>query len=535
MYVVSRGRLLPALLFVICANAWSAGPVFNILDYGAHNDGSAPATEAIGSAIQAAKAAGGGTVYVPAGKYVSGPIELVSNLVLQIDAGATVRFAAARLPFTKGRQQGIECLTPVPLIGGRNLENVTITGRGVLTTDNAEWGKLMGGRQPRTASGPGSAFGPDWNRLLELLQEKTPQPEEEYLKVAPFFRPSFIRTMDSKNILIEGIHIVGAPFWTIHLLYSDNVVVRDVIIETYPGVETDGIAVDSSRNVRISNCYLDSGDDAITLKAGKDADGMRVNRPTENVSITNCTVHHANAAVAMGSETSGWIRNVVASNITCQGTQMGVRLKAKRSSGGGIEDIRLDNWTMEDTGQGINVSNYYLSPGEVRTPAQPVTERTPVFRNIDISSMTINRARVAIYIEGLPEMPISGLRISDVVASAKTGMKGFNTAALELHNVQVNADEGPTFVLRDSRETELDGVSTRKPPAGAPVIRLDHCPGTIVRGSKAFAGTGTFLSVAPGEMKSIVLEGNALGSAQKATEESAKEFPMTVEPAKEKN
>jgi polygalacturonase len=262
---------------------------------------------------------------------------------------------------------------------------------------------------------------------------------------------------------------------------------------------------------------------------------MRVNRPTENVSITNCTVHHGNAGVAMGSETSGWIRNVVASNITCQGTQMGVRLKAKRSSGGGIEDIRLDNWTMEDAGQGINVSNYYLSAGEARTPAAPVTERTPVFRNIAITRMTINRAKVAIYIEGLPEMPISGLRMSDIIASAKTGMKGFNTVALELHNVQVNADDGPAFVLRDSRETELDGITTRKPSPGAPVIRLDHCPGTIVRGSKAFAGTGTFLSVAPGEMKSIVLEANALGNAQKATEESAKEFPRTVEPAKEKN
>ena len=323
---------IPALVLLIGAHAWSAGP-FNILDYGARNDASAPATEAIRSAIQAAKAAGGGTVYVPAGQYVSGPIELVSNLVLHIDAGATLRFPATRLPFTRGREQGIECITPVPLIGGRNLENVTITGRGVLTTDNAEWLKLMS-RQRASSADPGSAFGAAWEHLLQLLELRKPIPEEKYQKAAPELRPSFVRTMDSKNVLIEGIHFVGSSMWTIHLLYSDNVVVRDVIIETYPGVHTDGIGVDSSRNVRISNCYIDTGDDGMVLKSGKDADGLRVNRPTENISITNCTVHRAHGAVTLGSETSGSIRNVVASNITCNGTRWAC---ASRAGAGAAE------------------------------------------------------------------------------------------------------------------------------------------------------------------------------------------------------
>ena len=149
--------------------------------------------------------------------------------------------------------------------------------------------------------------------------------------------------------------------------------------------------------------------------------------------------------------------------------------------------------------------------------------------------MTINHARVAMDIEGLPEMPISGVRISDVIATAKVGMKGHHTTDLELDNVQVNADGGPAFLLRDSKGVELRGVSTRKPPADAPVIRLDNCSGATVRNSKAFAGTGTFLSVGAGEMKSVVMEGNALGGAKKAAEESAKDFPMNPEPATEKN
>jgi polygalacturonase len=516
-----RSRLLPALCLLIGVNAWSAGPFFNIVDYGARNDGSALATEAFRSAIQAAKAAGGGTVYVPAGKYITGPIELVSNLVLDIEAGATVRFPASKLPFTRGRWQGIEAITPVPLIGGRDLENVTITGRGLLTTDQNDWIKIMGD----------PASGANWLRLLELLELPKPIPEEAYQMAAPELVPMLVSAMNCKNVLIEGIRIIGSAMWPIQILYSENVVIRDVMVETFPGHDTGGIYIDSSRYVRIANCYIDTGDDGIVLKSGKDADGRRVNRPTENVTIANCTVHRAHGAVTLGSEISGSIRNVVASNITCQGTQMGVRIKSRRGRGGSVEDVRFDNWTMEEVGRGINITSFYVMAPEnkANAPAEPVSERTPVFRNIAVSHMTINRARVAIDIEGLPEMPVAGLRISDVVATSKIGMKAFNTTGMELHNVQLNAASGPAFLIRDSKELELDAVSTRQPLPDTPVIRLDHCPGAIVRGSRALAGTGTFLSVAPGGLKGLVLEGNVLGSARKATEESGKDYPMLPE------
>ena len=194
--ILACPTVLAILSLIPVTPASAAGPFFNIVDYGAHQDGSAPATEAFRAAIHAAKAAGGGTVYVPAGQYVSGPIELVSNLTLYFDAGAMVRFPAQKLAFTQGRQQSIEALTPVPLIGGRNLENVTVGGRGVLMSDNAEWMKLMP-RQKGGGSDPGSANGPNWEHLLQSLETRTPASEEEYLKAAPELRPSFIRTMDS--------------------------------------------------------------------------------------------------------------------------------------------------------------------------------------------------------------------------------------------------------------------------------------------------------------------------------------------------
>lgn len=521
------------LMWILLLSAPASARTFNILDYGAKNDGSAPATDAFRLAIQAAKAAGGGTVDVPAGQYVSGPIEMVSNLTLHFEAGAIVRFPAQKLPFTKGRQQSIEALTPVPLIGGERLENVAITGRGVLASSNDEWMKLMP-RQKASATDPGSANGPNWERLLKLLEVKTPAPEEAYLAAAAELRPSFVRFMNSRDVLVDGIRFEGSPMWTVHLLYTDNAVVTNVIIETYPGVHTDGIAIDSSRNVRISNCYIDTGDDGIVIKAGKDADGLRVNRPSENISITNCTVHHAHGAVTIGSETSGWIRNLVASNITCDGTQMGVRIKSSRTRGGGVEGVRFDNWTMENVGTAINVTNYYLMEGEVRSDTAKLSPRTPVFRDIAVSNMTVNHARVAIDVEGLPEMPIEGLRIVDVIASAQTGVKAYHTQAFELHHIQVNAEKGPAFLIRDSRNLELDDVTTRKPGADVPVVRLDHCPGAIVRNSRAFDGAGVFLSTAPGELKSIVLAGNAWEKARRQTEESAKVYEMAPESPTEK-
>jgi hypothetical protein len=185
-------------------------------------------------------------------------------------------------------------------------------------------------------------------------------------------------------------------------------------------------------------------------------------------------------------------------------------------------------------GQAINVTNYYLMEGEVRREgAEPVGKTTPVFRNIAVSNMTISGARVVVNIEGLPEMPVAGLRISDVIASAKTGLKAFHTDGLELHNVQINVESGPAFLVKDSRELELDHVSSRRPVADAPVVRLDRCAGAIVRDSRAFAGTGTFVSVGAGELKTIVLQGLVTGGAKKAAEESGKNYWTADEPSTE--
>lgn len=520
--------MLTAVSVSVCAQTrpqWSATPpLFNILDYGAKNDGSANAADAFRAAIAAAQKAGGGTVFVPAGHYISGPIAMVSNLTLDFDAGAVVEFPATVLPFTPGRQQGIETLTPVPLIGGHDLENVAIVGRGVLMSNNADWMKLHGREQPK-GTDPGSANGPHWEQLLNDLNAGKPIPESEYKAAASELRPSFIRFMNCKNILISGLRFIGSPMWTVHLLYSENATVENLVIETYPGVHTDGIVVDSSRFVRIANDYIDTGDDGIVIKSGKDADGLRVNRPTEDVAITNCTVHHAHGAVSIGSETSGSIRNITASNMTVKDAENGARIKSARGRGGVVEDIRFDNWTMENVGEGIVVTNYYLMEGETRHGDEPVSKTTPVFRNIAMSHMTIDGARTLIDIAGLPEMRIQNLHISDVMGTGKVGMTASYTDDLELHNVQLNPASGPAFSVAHSSNLELDDVTAAKPAAHFPVILLRDTPGAVVRNCRAFQGTGVFLSTGAGELKQIVLESNALANAASATEENGPSQP----------
>jgi len=229
------------------------------------------------------------------------------------------------------------------------------------------------------------------------------------------------------------------------------VTIRNVIVETFPGANTDGMDIDSCRHVRIPDSYFDTGDDAICLKSGKDADGRRVNRPTEDVAITNCTIRRGHGAVVLGSETSGSIRNVVASNIVAQGTDRGIRIKSGRGRGGTLENIRFDNWVIDDTPNvAIEVTDYYA--------------RIP-------DNVTINRCRTAVSIEGLPEMPIEGLRLTDVVANVKEGL---------------------------STGLDLDGVQARTPKEGTPVVRLDRVKSASLRSSVAWQGTRVFLSLTLG-------------------------------------
>ncbi|MFQ5810862.1 MAG: glycosyl hydrolase family 28 protein, partial [Armatimonadota bacterium] len=331
-------------------------------------------------------------------------------------------------------------------------------------------------------------------------------------------RPRTINLYRCKNVLISGITILNSPAWTIHPVYCENVSVEHVsIIQPYSSPNTDGINPDSCKNVRISNCYLDCGDDCITLKSGYNADGRRVGIPCENIVVTNCTMAHGHGGVVIGSETSGDVRNVTISNCVFDGTQRGIRIKSQRGRGGVVENIRVSNLVMRNiTDAAFSITMFY---GGNRDEVLPVDETTPQFRNIHMSDVIVTDSRRAALIEGLPEMPIRDISLSNIVVeSAGSGIRCWTATGVALSNVVVNPDRGPALIMENVRDIEIHRFANRRPDPATPVIQFHNVDGALVQSCSATEGTGTFLQLVGDANRDIVMTGNRLGKAAKERE-----------------
>jgi polygalacturonase len=468
------------------ARAIGPSPFYNILDYGAVGNGTTLCTESIQKAVDACAEAGGGMVYIPAGKYLSGAIFLKSNVTLNISEGA-ILLASTDFenfqPFKPGWRIKSDDTQRSSLITGVDLENIAITGRGKINCQGQPW----------------------WEALFKDKNAKEGQP-----RILTYGRPRVINLYRCRDVLIEGVKIVNSPSWTVHPVGCENVVVDGIsIVNPADSPNTDGINPESCQNVRISNCFIDTGDDCITLKSGKDEEGRQKASPTENVTITNCVMYRGHGAVVIGSEMSGGVRNVVASNIVCVGTDRAVRIKSTRGRGGVVENIRYNNFVVENVREPIYITSFYT-----KTDLEPVSERTPIFRDIAISHFTIKNSPYTARIYGLPEMPIQRLRITDVTASTEVGFLCDSIEGLELQNVEVNAVKGPAFDISNSKNIELRGIKSTKPQADKPVVRMENVRDVFIQGCRAFPGTGSFLELAGKNTGNILLVGNDLSSAK---------------------
>ena len=463
-------------------------PFFNAVDYGAVADGKTLCTKALQKAVDACAAAGGGTVYFPAGKYLSGAIFLKSNVTLHIGEGATL-LASTNFedfpPFKPRWRIPSDDTKRSSLITGIDLKNIAVTGRGTLNGQGKPW----------------------WEALRKDKNRK-----EGQKKILTYGRPRVINLYRCHNVLLQGVTIVDSPSWTVHPVGCENLVVDGIsIINPESGPNTDGVNPESCRNVRISNCFIDTGDDCITLKSGRDEEGRLKGKPTENVTITNCVMYKGHGAIVIGSEMSGDVRNVTANNIVCVGTDRAVRIKSTRGRGGVVENIRFSNFVVENVREPIYITTFYT-----KTDPEPVSERTPIFRDIAISHFTIKKSPCMAKILGLPEMHIQGLRIIDVVASTDVGLLCDSTLGLELHNVQVDTNKGPAFDIRNCKDIELNGIKTTKPLADEPVVRMENVQDAFIHGCRAFPGTGSFLELKGKTTKDILLIGNQLTAAKKS-------------------
>jgi polygalacturonase len=490
-----RLRLLAVLSFLAVA-AFAAPPVvYNAVEHGVVPDGTTKNTAAIAAVIAKIKAAGGGTLYFPPGRYLTGSVHLESNLTLHLEAGATLLYSGdpADSPLVESRWEGTTAWTHGPLIYANRKENITITGRGTIDGQGQNWWYPQRSSDPARVERNRIAL-EAWRKVYARIQqggEGGAVTREDFTVAAGFTRPSLIVPYECKNIVIEGVTITNSPMWLLHTIYSENITVRGVSFVSR-GPNGDGYDIDSCRNVRISDCYFDTGDDCIVIKSGRDADGRRVGRPTELVTITNCVMFQGHGAVVIGSEMSGGIRDITASNIVCRGTDRGIRLKTQRGRGAVVENIRFDNWVIVDAPkEAIHITSNYS-----RTEPAPKSETTPVMRNIAISNVTvINAARIG-EIAGLAEQAIEQIRITDLRGTGKAGLRIDAADDVELHDVRLDAQQGPALAVSNSRRLLVDNLATTTPPAGdAPVMSLIDSTDVTVQGGRLVPGTKVYLKV----------------------------------------
>lgn len=490
------------LLFLMLLGFYThAQSYYDVTKYGAKKDSSAKATLAIKKAIDAAAKAGGGTVYFPAGKYLTGPIHFKSNITIFIDAGAELHFSDNfddYLPMVESRYEGVDVTSFSPLFYANNVENIAIIGRGLIDGHGRKWWDFVEGYKEGQERSK-------WQLMFDELNKDILLPDEPKQMKRGFLRPPFIQFMHCNNILIQGITIRNSPFWTVNPQFSNNITIHAVTL-TNPArlaPNTDGINPESCSNVRISDCHISVGDDCITIKSGKDAPGRAKARPAENYTITNCTMLSGHGGVVIGSEMSGDVKKITISNCIFDGTDRGIRLKTARGRGGVVEDIRVDNIIMKNIrDQAIVMDMEYAN-----VPYEPVSERTPKFRNIRLSNITAY-TNEAFYINGLEEMPISEISLTDVVFEAQRGITIRNANDVELHNVRVNTTIGPSVTVNNASRVILDGISTSKPIADAPVIRLNNASDVLVQNNWPFKGTNKFLEIIGDQTKNIILKNN---------------------------
>ncbi len=416
---MNRSILLALALF-ISSYSFAADPglpqipdkAFAIGDFGAKADGKANDMQAINSALEAAENAGGGVVNFPAGTYLTGPIQLRSSVGMHLDKGATLLFTTDPAAYPTGltRWEGTECINYTGLLTGRDLHDVAITGQGIIDGQGSAW-------WPWAKQSGASA------KKLREMGETTDDPQQRVFGTPEAsLRPCLFEPIHCQRILLDGVTFTNSPMWTLHPLYCSDITVKNLTIHG-DGPNTDGFDPDSCADILVENCTFDTGDDCITLKSGRDKDGRRIGKPTENVVVRRCTFERGHGTVVIGSEMSGGVRNVLAEDLTADGTDAGVRIKARRGRGGVVENIVYKNLTLKNiTKQAITIDMFY-DVGNNPQVDQTGAEGLPIFRKITIDGLKCDGANVAIQVHGLPDSPITDLTLNDIqITGAKQGV-----------------------------------------------------------------------------------------------------------------
>lgn len=444
----------------------------SVKDFGGVGDGVTLNTEAFAKAMKHLSDKGGGHLDVPAGIWLTGPIEILSNCDLHVTPNAVIIFDPDRdlYPIIQTVFEGLDtrrCESPVHAEGARN---ISITGGGVLDGSGEAWrmvkkSKLTDGEWRKlVASGgivsrDGRIWYPDegFEKATMFSDMNVPSAdltEEQWNEIKSFLRPNMVSLRNCENVLLEDCSFQNSPCWNVHPLMCKNLIVNRVNIRNpYYSQNGDAIDVDSCENVLITNSTFDAGDDGICIKSGKDADGRRRARPCKNLIVDNCTVFHGHGGFTVGSEMSGGVENIKVSNCRFLGTDVGLRFKSKRGRGGVVKNIYINDIYMKDIlADAILFDLFYGGKSAVEAaaekdetinvPAVPVDETTPAFRDIYINNVCCNGASRAMLFNGLPEMPVTNINVSDCTITADEGITLRNSQDITFKNVKCYPEKG---------------------------------------------------------------------------------------------
>ena len=438
----------------------------NIKDFNAIGDGKTLCTDAFAEAIETLSIQGGGKLLVPSGVWLTGPIELKSNINLHLEVGAVIQFSGddALYPIVKASFEGLDtfrCKSPLSAV---NATNIAVTGKGVIDGNGQYWrpvkkAKVTEAQWKEILARPGGVVSKKdyWfpNEGYAKAEEKAnmnvvvAETEEEWNEYKGFLRPVMVNFINCKNVYLEGVIFQNSPAWNLHPLMCEKIILENVLVRNTSYAQNgDALDLDSCKNALIINSKFDAGDDGICLKSGKDADGRKRGKPCENVVVDGCTVFAGHGGFVVGSEMSGGVRNIDVRNCQFLGTDVGLRFKSTRGRGGVVENIYINGISMTSIkGDAITFNMFYGGSSTVTNyedenikesfSQMQVDETTPVFRNIQIENIVCNGAGRAMEFTGLPEMPIDGIYLKNVNIIADSDAEFTHSKNIVKENVNI--------------------------------------------------------------------------------------------------
>ncbi len=438
--------LIAATLILSAASASASEKRLTITANGALGDSHTLNTKAIQQTIDRCAAAGGGIVLIPEGTFVTGSIFLKQAVRLEIEKGAVLKGSENTndYPWIDTRIAGLEMKWPAAIINADGLTNVSLVGQGTIDGSGEPW----------------------WRRYWEARRQEKDDIDPHF-KIP---RPRLVHFIRCQNVTVNDLSLKDSAFCNLQLTYCDGVEIHNLKIraphDPVKAASSDGIDLDSTRNVLVEGCDIECDDDAICLKAGRDADGLRVNRPTENVVIRNCRVGHAAGLVCFGSETAGGIRNIRIYHCRAEnGCGEVVRFKTRMGRGGFVEDVLYEDIQADGvrTVFNFNMDAFGTTwlPERFRAAVSP-EKGTPVFRNITIRNLVARNCNSAGHLVGLAESPLRDIRLEDVDLQARNPFVIRNAQGVEFKNVKINGKE-----IEPPQEAMTPPEKEKAAPAGA--------------------------------------------------------------------